>query len=128
MRLLTKEEACRELGMSLSTLDRRITAGRLMVRREQHGERHRIYVVVDDDAFETNGTTSSPAVVGPCNTQLAVARERIRGLEEQVENLREQLRWERERNVELLSQLKDTRLNTPVELNRRAWWKFRRWR
>lgn len=126
MRLLTKKEACRELGMSLSTLDRRITDGRLMVRREPHGERHRVYVMMNDDIFETDGATNTAAAVGSCNTQLAVARERIRGLEEQVERLEEQLLWERERNVELFSELKDTRLNTPVELNRRAWWRL--WR
>ena len=126
MRLLTKEEACRELGMSLSTLDRRITDGRLMVRRERHGQRHRVYVMVDDDIFETNGATNTSTVVGSCSTQLAVARERIRGLEEQVDNLKEQLRWERERNVELFNELKDLRLHSSVKGSRHAWWRF--WR
>lgn len=58
MRLLTKKEACRELGMSLSTLNRRISAGQLMVRHEEHGQRHRVYVVVDNDVSETNGVVN----------------------------------------------------------------------
>ena len=126
MRLLTKEEACRELGMSLSTLDRRITAGRLTVRREPHGDRHRIYVVVDDDALQTNGATNASVTVGSGSTQLAVARERIRGLEEQVGNLREQLQWERERNVELFNELKLGRTNLSEKENVGSRWKF--WR
>ena len=126
MRLLTKEEACRELGMSLSTLDRKISAGRLMVRRERHGQRHRVYVMVDDGAFETNGATNTPEAVGSCNTQLAVARERIRGLEEQVGNLKEQLRWERERNVELLSELMLGRTSLSEKESVGARWQF--WR
>ena len=35
MRQLTKAEACRELAVSLSTLDRRIASGDIEVRREQ---------------------------------------------------------------------------------------------
>ena len=49
MRLLTKAEACRELRVSLSTLNRRIAAGEVPVRREPRGRRHRVYVMLDDD-------------------------------------------------------------------------------
>ena len=45
MRLLTKYEACRELGLSLSTLDRRIGSGDILTQREPHGRRGRLYVV-----------------------------------------------------------------------------------
>ena len=48
MRLLTKAEACRELEVSLSTLDRRIDSGQVRVRRESQGLRHRVYVVIND--------------------------------------------------------------------------------
>ena len=108
--------------MSLSTLDRRITAGLLTVRREPHGGRHRIYVVVDDDIFETSGANNATEVVGPCNTQLAVARERIRGLEAQLALLREQLRWEQDRNVELFGRLKEAKASQPIKKERYAWW------
>ena len=47
MRLLTKAEACRELRLSLSTLNRRIAAGEVPVKREPRGRRHRVYVMLD---------------------------------------------------------------------------------
>ncbi len=95
MRQLTKAEACRELAVSLSTLDRRIASGEIQVRREQHGRRHRIYVMLDDDPLKNGVNAKSQG------TLLDVARERIRGLEEQVELLEGQLTLEQERNVEL---------------------------
>ncbi len=37
MRLLTKSEACWELGASLSTLNRRIVTWEVLTQREPHG-------------------------------------------------------------------------------------------
>ena len=91
MRLLTKAEACRELGVSLSTLDRRVASGEIRVRREEQGRRRRVYVMLDDDPPE-NGEDDQPQ---------DAAQERIRGLEEQVELLKTQLHLERERNAGL---------------------------
>ena len=48
MKLITKAEACRELAVSLSTLDRRIASGEIRTKREQRGRRHRVYVMLDD--------------------------------------------------------------------------------
>ena len=102
MRLLTKREACRELRLSLSTLNRRIAAGELPVRREPRGRRHRVYVMLDDDP-PGNGEVADSA--------LAVAQERIRSLEEQLER-------ERQRNAELVDELKSA-------MERRGpWWRF----
>ena len=95
MRQLTKAEACRELAVSLSTLDRRIASGDIEVRREQHGRRHRVYVMLDDDPQE-NGVAAKSR-----GTLLDVAQERIRGLDEQVEPLQAQLAQEQERNIGL---------------------------
>ena len=95
MRQLTKAEACRKLAVSLSTLDRRIASGDIQVRREQHGRRHRIYVMLDDDLPENGASAKSQG------TLLDVAQERIRGLEEQVELLQAQLELEQQRNAEL---------------------------
>ena len=95
MRQLTKAEACRELAVSLSTLDRRIASGDIQVRREQRGSRHRIYVMLDDDLAENGANASSQG------TLLDVAQERIRGLDEQVQLLQGQLEQEQERNVAL---------------------------
>ena len=78
MRLLTKREACRELRLSLSTLNRRIAAGEVPVKREPSGRRHRMYVMLDDDPSMYEEAADS---------ELAMAQEQIRGLEEQVELL-----------------------------------------
>ena len=96
MRMLTKAEACRELAVSLSTLDRRIASGDLLTRREPRGRRHRVYVMLDDDL---------PSAAEPPQSELAAAKERVRGLEEQVAFLQEQLDLERQRNAELVNQL-----------------------
>ena len=95
MRLMTKAEACREMAVSLSTLDRGIASGEIEVRREQRGGRHRVYVVLDDDPPD-NGVDAEPWVA-----PLDVAQERVRCLEEQAELLQTQLDLERERNAGL---------------------------
>ena len=92
---MTKAEACRELAVSLSTLDRRIASGEIEARRERHGRRHRIYVMLDDDPLKNGVNAKSQG------TLLDVARERIRGLEEQVALLQSQLASEKERNAGL---------------------------
>ena len=90
--MLTKAEACRELKLSLSTLNRRIASGEVAVTREPLGRRHRVYVVLDDDPPGNDGNVDSG------DNALAVAQERIRGLEAQVALLQEQLERERQRN------------------------------
>ena len=56
-----------------------------------------MYVMLDDDL---PGNAESP------QSDLAVTQRRIRELEEQLANLQEQLEWERQRNVELVNELK----------------------
>ena len=75
MRLLTKAEACRELAVSLSTLDRRIASGEIEVRREPRGRRHLVYVMLDEPP--ENGANAKSQ-----GTLLDVAQERNVGLEE----------------------------------------------
>ena len=114
MKLLTKAEACREMRLSLSTLNRRIAAGDVPVRREPRGRRHRVYVMLDDDV---------PSAIETRQSELAVSQERVRGLEEQVELLQGQLEWERQRNAELVSELKA--VQTSQALDRRGLrWRF----
>ncbi|MYC37599.1 MAG: hypothetical protein F4X66_11930 [Chloroflexi bacterium] len=117
MRMLTKAEACRELAVSLSTLDRRIASGEIPARREPRGRRHRVYVMLEDDP-PGNGKLA--------DSELAAARERIRGLEEQVDLLCEQLEQERQRNAGLVDELKAAQ--TTARGRRGLWWRFwRRW-
>ena len=103
MRLLTKAEACRELAVSLSTLDRRIASGEVRTKREPRRRRQRVYVMLDDDPLGNGETTRSGV------SSLSAAQERICGLEEQVAFLQEQLDLEQERNAELINQLKAAR-------------------
>ena len=114
MRLLTKAEACRELAVSLSTLDRRIASGELSAKREPRGRRHRVYVVLDDDPPKNGGDAESA---------LAVAQERIRGLEEQVAFLQGQLEAERERYARPLDDVKAGEFSVPQQ-ERLPWWRF----
>ena len=109
MRLLTKAEACRELAVSLSTLDRRIASGEVHTKREPRGRRHRVYVMLDDEL---------PSAVESPRSELAVAQQRIRGLEEQVAILQEKLEREQQRNTELVNELKAAREQ------RGPWWRF----
>ena len=114
MRLLTKPEACRELRMSLSTLNRRIAAGEVAVKREPRGRRHRVYVMLDDD-LPGNGKCAE--------SELVAAQERILGLEEQVATLQGQLDGERQHNAGLVSELKAAETSAARE-RRGSWWRF----
>ena len=117
MRLLTKGEACRELRLSLSTLNRRIAAGEVPVRREPRGRRHRVYVILDDDPPGKGSDADSG------ETALSVAAERIRGLEAQVELLQGQLEQERQRNAQLVNELKAAQA-LKAQDRRGPWWRF----
>ncbi len=116
MRLLTKAEACRELRLSLSTLNRRIAAGEVQTKREPRGRRHRVYVMLDDDPPVTGEATDS---------EVAVAPERIRGLEARVDLLQGQLEQERRRNAGLVDELKAAQA-TRAQERTGPWWRF--WR
>ena len=113
MRLLTKAEACGELRLSLSTLNRRIAAGKVPVRRELRGRRHRVYVMLDDDPPEDGGAADSAS---------AAAQERIRNLEAQVEFQQAQLDQERQRNVQLLNAPKPRQSIRPFRSLSSKWW------
>ena len=114
MRLLTKGEACRELAVSLSTLDRRIALGEVRTKREPRGRRHLVYVMLDDDP---------PSAVETQQSELVAAQERIQGLEDQVGFLQEQLEVERQRNAELVNELNAGQRST-MEDRRVHWWQF----
>ncbi|MYC36758.1 MAG: hypothetical protein F4X66_07570 [Chloroflexi bacterium] len=109
MRLLTKAEACRELRFSLSTLNRRIAAGDVPVKREPRGRRHRVYVMLDDEP---------PGHGKVADSELVAAQERIRELEAQVELLQGQLDQERQHNAGLVDELK------AAQERRGPWWRF----
>lgn len=79
---------------------------------------------MEDAPEASEDGTARADKASPGNTLLAVDRERIHGLEEQVELLREQLRLEQERNAELLSDLKTVSRYSPAQERQRPWWRF----
>ncbi|MDE0213784.1 MAG: hypothetical protein OXN22_06835 [Deltaproteobacteria bacterium] len=117
MRLLTKAEACRAMAVSLSTLDRRIASGELTVRREPHGSRHRVFLLLDDDPPQQEDDGAS------CASELAAARERVRGLEEQLVFLQSQLQLEQQRNAALASELRAQQEAVNASNGQRPWWR-----
>ena len=68
-----------------------------------------MYVMLDDDLPSTMETPHS---------ELAVAQERVRSLEEQVAFLQEQLGLDQQRNADLVSQLK------AAQERRAPWWRL----
>ena len=100
------------VGFIPATLDRRIAAGESQAKRESHGRRRRLYVALDDPPENGNSVKSGDA-------ELAVAQERVRNLEEQVAVLQEQLERGRERNAELVNELRSPRRHPG------PWWRLR---
>ena len=133
MRLVTKADACKELKVSLSTLDRWIASGNVQIRKEPRGRRHRVYVVMEDGGADGERISVSNAHGGEetvpegqlsDKVSLAVAQERIRGLEELVAMLREQLRVEQDRYAGLLEDLRADRLVVRGTERQQAWWRL----
>ncbi len=113
----------------MSTLDRWIAAGRVQIRKEPHGQRHRVYVVMAEGGADGEGIPGvntrggeeiMPGGTPPDKVSLAVTRERVRGLEEMVE----QLKAERDRYAGLLEDLRTRRLVVEGTERQRPWWRF----
>ncbi len=132
MRRLTKKEGEDHFGVSPSTLDRMIERGDVEIEREPHGTRHRVFVVVHDEASDSSSDEFSD--LSP-EAQLAVAKERVKGLEQVVERQRSDLNDSEWRYQQLVQQLKasqDTvdrltqRMLPPFEAEgqKRSWWRF----
>ena len=86
---VTKAEACRRLGVSLSTLDRRIAEGQLEVERVQQGLVHRVLVLLPRDMPEVGPDAQGRAAA------VSALQERITGLEALLEERGQRLAdWE----------------------------------
>ena len=89
---VTKAEACRRLGVSLSTLDRRIAEGQLEVERVQQGLVHRVLVLLPRDMPEVGPDAQGRAAA------VSALQERITGLEALLEERGQRLAdWEMRR-------------------------------
>ena len=116
----TKKQAAAKLGVSDSTIDRRIGDGTLTAEREQHGRTSRVWVVLDDDEVDASanevpdkvdGVIDAPpdgAAPSEESTELAVLREQLRSAEE-LADYRDKLLVERDAQVQMLiGLLRDT--------------------
>lgn len=143
---LTKLEAAARLEVSQSTIDRMIQRGDLQVQKERHGNRHRIWVVLDESREASTGVFDSspnesghspPERVDMSETlELTVLRERVKNLEELVEHHRGLLKDSEWRYQQLLEQLSSNQRTVesltralPAGDNgtlsqRRRWWRF----
>ncbi len=116
--MLTKAEACEELGISLSTLDRRIASGVIQTRKKPMGQRHRVYVVMGkgpavdqlDDSF--------------VKFALVVALERIFRLEKEVAELQGQLQQDRKSRSLKLEHPEGAMVQPSSRDRPRPWWRF----
>lgn len=89
----TKKEAAAKLGVSDSTIDRRISDGSLNAEREVHGRTHRVWIILDDDEVDVpaegvdEAVDASPDQAAPseASIELAVLRERCARFEELAE-------------------------------------------
>ncbi len=118
VRLLTKAEACRELGISLSTLDRRIASGKIATRKKPMGKRNRVFVVME--RAHTEGEHDYSLIV----LALAIALERILGLEKNMTIVEEQLREEQKRNSLMFEELKAAVAPAHSRNRPHPWWRF----
>ena len=120
LRRATKSEACQILHVSLSTLDRRIADGQLEVERVQQGQIHRVFVLLPTDTDLPEAPEEAEPDGG---TELAVAQERIRNLENMVTLQREWLDLA-EAHVQQLIQALPSPIPPAALPASRPWWKF----
>ena len=137
---VTRKEAASRLGVSKSTLDRMIKKGELETETEQHGQRHTVWVLMDDiieDTTEdftgnTNGhlPASSEHIRDDTGAENLALQAEVTGLRELVDLYRERLTDADWRYQEVLEQLKTMTKALPAPQDaapqpKRWWWPFR---
>ena len=137
---VTRNEAAAKLKVSKSTLDRMIKRGELETETEQHGHRHTVWVLMDEDIEDTaevsTGNTNGHFPEASEHTgddtaavHLALQAE-VNGLRELVDLYRERLTDADWRYQELLEQVKTMTKALPMAPEepprpKRRWWPFR---
>ena len=120
LKRVPKSDACQLLNVSLSILNRRIAEGQLEVARVRQGQIHRVFVLLPADTALPGAPEEAEPDGG---TELAVAQERIRNLEDLVTLDREWLDLADARIQQVIQVLPaPTPPAAPPE--RRPWWKF----
>ena len=135
---VTRSEAAARLKVSKSTLDRMIKRGELTTETEQHGHRHTVWVLMDEDIEDTaevsTGNTNGHFPEASEHTEdtgaenLALQVE-VKGLRELVDLYRERLTDADWRYQELMEQFKTMPKALPTAQDaaprpKRWWWPF----
>ena len=121
---VTKQQAMVSMGVSSSTLERRIKSGEVQVEVDHAGSRRRVWVVVDDDPADEPPGIQHDIQHPTGDTQAVVMQVKLDNALALAEYRAELLRESEIRFHELLQQMNSlTRaLPAPAEKPRRSWW------
>ena len=132
---LSCDEAAKALGTSVSTLDRWIKGGTVESEVVMVGQQRRVTVLLPEVEEDGRFPVAAAAPLGidaelalvqeqsmDLRSDLKVANERVRGLEDLVDTLREQVVFERSRYAEIYHDVRPM-LEAPRKLER-PWWRL----
>ena len=135
VRRLTKQEALTFMGVSSSTLERRIKSGEVQVEREKQGGRVKVWVLPDDDSQGDNPNGNHPGSQQVTDdNQVAILKVQVENALALAEYRAGLLTQAGRREQLLLDQLAASQKNleavthalnpgpAPVERPRRRWW------
>ena len=145
---VSRTEAARHLGVSISTIDRQIQRGQLSIEKEPYGIRERIWVLLDEnsvaDLAANSPVTAGATAVGSLGDTTAGY---VRTLEHQMQSLQEladyrqkelqesELRFQQvlsnltiaQQTIERMSRALPAPEESGTESRRsRSWWPWRR--
>ena len=124
---VTKQQAMVSMGISSSTLERRIKSGEVQVEVDHAGSKRRVWVVVDDDQADEQPGIQHDIQHPTGDTQVVIMQVKLDNALALAEYRAELLRESETRFHELLQQMNSlTRaLPAPAEKPRRSWWPWR---
>ena len=137
---VTRNEAAARLQVSKSTLDRMIKRSELTTETEQHGQRHTVWVLMDDETEDIaevstdniNGHSPefSEHIEDNIKAENLALQSEVNGLRELVDLYRERLTDSDWRYQELMEQFKTMPKALPMAPEehprpKRRWWPFR---
>ena len=126
---VTKEQAMVSMGISSSTLERRIKSGEVQVEVDHEGGRRKVWVLVDDDQVDVPTGSHPGNQQGNDDTQMAVMQVQLDNALALADYRAELLKESETRFHELLQQMNTlTRAlpAPPMEQARRSWWPWKR--
>ena len=126
---VTKEQAMVSMGISSSTLERRIKSGEVQIEVEHEGGKRRVWVLADDNQVDVPPDSHSGIQHGTDDTQMAVMQVQLDNALALADYRAELLKESEIRFHELLQQMNTlTRAlpAPPAERPRRSWWPWKR--